>query len=158
MVKLKLMIANVTCAANQFTFWNICRINLGASQHLKKCQLVNTVKWHWRHGVCNHGQLDCLSNILFKLITKKTQKLHITEFCENHLSPVVSRHKWVGNAGIVIDIMTVTQHIVAQYGDINLSTPTRVMARCLSEPNHYLNQFWLIIGKVQWGDTSAINY
>ena len=84
--------------------------------------------------------------------------LHITEFCENHLSPVVSPHRWVGNAGIAIDIMTVIQHIVAQYGDINLSTLTRVMACCLTEPNHYLNQFWLIIGKVQWGYTSAINY
>ena len=52
----------------------------------------------------------------------KTQKLHITEFCENHLSPVVSPLKWVSNAGIATDIMTVTQHIVAQYGDINLST------------------------------------
>ena len=84
--------------------------------------------------------------------------LHITEFCENHLSPVVSPHRWVGNVGIAIDIMTVIQHIVAQYGDINLSTLTRVMTCCLTEPNHYLNQFWLIIGKVQWGDTSAINY
>ena len=73
-------------------------------------------------GVFNHGQLDCLSNILYKLTTKQTQKLHITEFCGNHLSLVVSPLKWVGNAGIAIDIITVTQHIVAQYGDINLST------------------------------------
>ena len=114
-------------------------------------------KWHWRHGVFNHGQFDCLPNI-FRLTTKQAQKLHITEFCENHISTVVSPHKWVGNAGIAIDIMTVTQHIVAQYGDISLSTLTRVMACCLTEPNHYLNQFWLIIGKVKWGDTSAINY
>ena len=124
----------------------------------KKWQLVNTMKWHWRHGVFNHGQLDCLSNRLFRLTTKLTQKLHITQFCGNHLSPVVCPHKWVCNAGIAIDIMTVTQHIMAQYGDINLSTLTRVMACCLTELNHYLNQFWLIIGKVQWGDTSAINY
>ena len=49
---------------------------------------------------------------------------------------------------MAIDIMTVTQHIVTQYGDINL------------------NQCWPIIGKVQWqlsggnliGDTSATNY
>ena len=99
-----------------------------------------------------------LSNRLFRLTTKQTQKLHITEFCGNHLSPVVSPHKWVGDAGIVIDIMTVTQRIMAQYGDINLSTLTQVMACCRTEPNHYLNQFWLIIGKVQWGDTSAIIY
>ena len=44
---------------------------------------------------------------------KPTQKLHIIEFCENHLSPVVSPLKWVCNAGIAIDIMTVIQHIVA---------------------------------------------
>ena len=69
-----------------------------------------------------------------------------------------SPHKWVGNAGIAIDIMTVTRHIVAQYGDINLSTLTQVRACCLTELNHYLEQFWLIIGKVQWGDTSAIIY
>ena len=154
MVKLKFMIANVTCAAKQLTFLNICKINpLGLHNILK-----NTVKWHWLHGVFNHGQLDCLSNRLFRLTTKQTQKLHITEFCENHLSPVVSPLKWIGNAGIAIDIMTVTQHIVVQYGDINLSTLTLVMVSCLTEPNHYLNQFWLIIGKVQWADTSAINY
>ena len=35
---------------------------------------------------------------------------------------MVSPHKWVGNAGIAMDIMTVTQHIVTQYVDINLST------------------------------------
>ena len=79
----------------------------------------------------------------------QTQMLRITEFCGNHLSPVVSLHKWVGDAGIVVDIMTVTQHIVAQYGNINLSALTRVMACCRTEPNHYLKQFWLIIGKVQ---------
>ena len=90
---------------------------LGPDNIKKKWQVVNTVKWHWRHGVFNHGQLDCLSKTLFRLIAKQIQKLHITDFCENHLSPVVSPHKWVGNAGIAIDIMTVTQHIVAQYGD-----------------------------------------
>ena len=73
---------------------------------------------------------------------------------DNSISP----HKWVGNAGIPIDSMTVTQNIVAQYGDINLSTLTRVMACCLTELKHYPNQFWPIIGKVQWGDTSAIIY
>ena len=94
------------------------------------------------------GNSTVFSNRLFRLAAKQTQKLHITEFCENHLSPVVCPLNWVGNAGIAIDIMTVTQHIVAQYGDINMSTLTRVMACCLTEPNHYLNQFWLIIGKV----------
>ena len=155
MVNLKFMISNVTCAAKQLIFWNICRINqLGFTIFWKMTiiQYSEMALASWRL------QLDCLSNRLFGLTTKQTQKLLITEFCENHLSPVVSPLKWVGNAGIAIDIMTVTQHIVAQYGDINLSTLTRVMACCLTEPNHYLNQFWLIIGKVQWGDTSAINY
>ena len=136
---------------------NISKIFWGLTTFWK-WQVVNTVKWHWRHDVFNHGQLDCLSDRLFRLTTKQIQKLHTTEFCGNHLSPVVSPHKWVGDAGIVIDIMTVTQHIIAQYGDINLSTLTPVMACCRTEPNHYLNQFWLIIGKVQWGDTSAIIY
>ena len=100
-----------------------------------------------------------LSNRLTRLATKQTKAQHLWFF-------VVSPHKWVGNAGIVIDIMTVTQHIVMQYGDINQSTLTRVIACWLTEPNHYLNQCWLIIGKVQWqlsegnliDDTSAINY
>ena len=152
------MIANVTCAAGQLTFLTYFAewTHWGLTTDDK--YIVNTVKWHWCHGVFNNGQLDCLSDILFRLTTKQTQKLHITEFCGNHLSPVVSPHKWVGDARIVIDIMTVTQHIRAQYGDINLSTLTRVMACCRTQPNHYLNQFWLIIGKVQWGDTSTIIY
>ena len=113
MAKLKFMIANVTCAARQLTI---------LKYFAELTHVVNTVKWHWCHGIFNHGQLDCLFNRLFRLTAKQTQKLHITEFCGNHLSPVVSPHKWVGNAGIAIDIMTVTQHIVVQYGDINLST------------------------------------
>ena len=128
---------NLRCKAINI-YKTFCRINPLGLITFWKWQVVNTVKWHWRHGV-NHGQLDCLSNRSFRLTTKQAQKLHITEFCENHLSPVVSPHKWVGNAGISIDIMTVTQHIVAQYGDINLPTLTRVMACCLTEPNHYLN-------------------
>ena len=47
--------------------------------------------------------------------------------------------------------MTVTHwHIVMPYGDTNLSTLTRVMACFLTEPNHYLNQCWLMIGKGKW--------
>ena len=46
------------------------------------------------------------------------------------------------------------------------STLAQVMACCLSAPNHYLNQCWLIIIKVQWHssepnftrDTSATNH
>ena len=159
MVKLKFMIANVTCDNRQLSFLKYCaELTHWDLTTFEKWQVVYTLKLLWRHGVFNHGQLDCLSNGLFRLTTKQTQKLHITEFCENHLSPLVSPHKWVGNAEISIDIMTVTQHMVAQYGDINLSTLTKVMACCLTEPNHYLNQFWLIIGKVQWGDTPAISY
>ena len=46
------------------------------------------------------------------------------------------------------------------------STLAQVMACCLTAPNHYLNQCWLIIGKIEWHsskgkftrDKSAINY
>ena len=46
------------------------------------------------------------------------------------------------------------------------STLARLMACCLTAPNHYLNQCWLIISKVEWHssegkftrDTSAINH
>ena len=45
------------------------------------------------------------------------------------------------------------------------STLAQVMACCLTAPSHYLNQYWLIISKVEWysskgkftRDTSAIN-
>ena len=153
MVKLKFMIANVTCAARQF-----CRINPLGPDIILKMTSSQYSEMPLAPLCLHHGQLDFMSNRLFRLTTKQTQKSHIPEFCENHLSPVVSPHKWVGNARIAIDSMTVTQHIVAQYGDINLPTLTQVMGCCLAEPNHYLNQFRLIIGKVQWGDTSAINY
>ena len=78
--------------------------------------------------------------------------------CFCHLTPVVFSHKCVCEAGIVIDIMTGTQHIMAHYGGINLSTLTRVMVCSQTEPYHNLNQFWLTIGKVQLGDTSVIIY
>ena len=54
---------------------------------------------------------------IIKTNNKANTKLQTTEFCEKNLLPVVSPHKWFGNAGIYINIMTVTQHIVAQYGD-----------------------------------------
>ena len=46
------------------------------------------------------------------------------------------------------------------------STLAQVMACCLMAPSHHLNQFWLIISKVEWhsskgnftGDTSAISH
>ena len=69
---------------------------------------------------------------------------------------MVSPHEGAGNAGMPIDIMADTQHIVAQYGDCQHLT--RVMACCLTELNHDLNQCWLIIGKVPGVDSSAINY
>ena len=46
------------------------------------------------------------------------------------------------------------------------STLAQIMARCLMAPSHYLNQRWLLIGRVQWHssecnltrDTSAISH
>ena len=87
-----------------------------------KLQVVNTVKWHCRHGVFNHGQLDSVSNRLFRLTTKQTQKLHIPEFCGNHLSSVVSPHKWVGDAGIVIDITSYSTHYGAIWWHKSVNT------------------------------------
>ena len=109
------------------------------------------------------------SNVFQQIIQahNKTNKKAPQHWClrENHLSTMFSPQKWVANAAIPIDGMTVTQHIVTQYGDPNLSTLTRIIACCLTEPNHYLNQCWLIIDKVQWpvsegnfiGETSANN-
>ena len=106
-----------------------CRINpLGPDNILKmtSSQYNETTLAPWS---LQPWATRLLSNRLFRLTTKQTQRLRITAFCENNLSPVVS-HKWFGNSGISIDIMTVTQHIVAQYGDLNLATLTRVMACC----------------------------
>ena len=36
------------------------------------------------------------------------------------------------------------------------STLTQVMACCLTAPNHYLNQCWLIIGEVPWHSSQGI--
>ena len=73
---------------------------------------------------------------------------------------MVSPLKWVGNAGIAINIMAVTQHIVAQYG-ARISVNTDTFNGLLSEGTKPLPEpvsSELIIGKVQWGDTAAINY
>ena len=46
---------------------------------------------HWHHnerdGISNHQLLDCLLNCLFRCMSKKTPKLHITGLCEGN-SPV----------------------------------------------------------------------
>ena len=40
--------------------------------------------------------------------------------------------------------------LVTPYGDTRSgSTLSHVMARCLTAPSHYLNQYWVIISKVQ---------
>ena len=55
----------------------------------------------WRHnerdGVFSHWRLDCLLNHLFRLIWKKTSKLHVTGLCEGN-SPVNYPHKGASNA------------------------------------------------------------
>ena len=136
MVKLKFMIANVTCAARQF-----CRINpLGPDIILK----MTSSQYSEMTLVSLRLQPWATRLYVQKIIQTNNKANTKAEFCENHLSHVVSPHEWVCNAGIAIDSMTVTQHIVAQYGDINLSTLTRVMGCCLTEPNHYLNQFLLL--------------
>ena len=56
--------------------------------------------------------------------------------------------------------------LVMPYGDRSGSTLAQVMACCLTAPSHCLNQYWLIISKVQWHssecnfrrDTSAISH
>ena len=37
-----------------------------------------------RHGVSNHRRLDCLSNHLFRRISKKTSKVRVTGLCEGN--------------------------------------------------------------------------
>ena len=49
----------------------------------------------WRHneldGVSNNLRLDCLFNRLFRRISKKTPKLHVTRLCEGN----VTRDRWI---------------------------------------------------------------
>ena len=40
--------------------------------------------------------------------------------------------------------------LVTAYGDRFGSKLAQLMARCLTAPNHYLNQCWLIISEVLW--------
>ena len=42
-----------------------------------------------RHGVSNHQHLDSLLSCLFRRTSKKTSKLHVTDFCEGN-PPVTS--------------------------------------------------------------------
>ena len=69
MVKLKFMIVILSILQNS---------PIEAWQHFEN-DIVNTVEWHWRHGVSNHWPIDCLFNRLCRLTTKQTQKLCITD-------------------------------------------------------------------------------
>ena len=55
------------------------------------------------------------------------------------------------------NILYVTQYLFYSFSTSNTiwrhksgSTLAQVMACCLTAPSHYLNQCWLVIGKVQW--------
>ena len=47
---------------------------------------TTTLQWHHneRDGVWNHHRLDCLHNRLFRCISKKTSKLHVTGLYEGN--------------------------------------------------------------------------
>ena len=118
-----------------------CRINpLG--------QVVNTVKWHWRHSVFNHGHLGCLSNRLFRQTTKQTQKPASLIFLWQ--PPVTAGFssqigRQCGNRHCYYDSYSTLCGAIWRYKSVNTDS---VMACCLTEPNHYLSQCWLIIEKV----------
>ena len=159
MVRFKFMIANVTCAAGQLTFFLIFRrmntlgpnkiLKMTSSQYSEMTLASSRLQpWATRLFVQQIIQTNNKAN---------TKAPHHWVLWEPSITGCFSSQigRWCRDR---IDIVKIFQHIMAQCGDINLSKLTRVVACCRTEPNHYPDQFWLIIGKVQWGDTSAIIY
>ena len=61
---------------------------LASVRAIHRSQSISKYRYslHWRHnerdGVSNHQHLDCLLNRLFRWISKKISKLHVTGLCE----------------------------------------------------------------------------
>ena len=115
------------------------------------------VTLQWRHnecdGVSNHQPHDCLFNRLFRLRSKKTSKLRLTDLCAGNW-PVTGEFPaqrasnaenvsiwWSHNAININPLYTVD----AIRHPIPLPSLVPVMACCLTAPSHYLNHCWLIV-------------
>ena len=97
------------------------------------------------------------------LIIPKLQPVDVCEWISN-LVPHFTEH--------MITYPCLIESVLTHCGLVTIwrhksgSTLAQVMACCLTAPSHYLNQCWLIIGKVQWHsfecnftrDTSAISH
>ena len=78
-----------------FCFVLLCIIVITVSTAVHS---YNAITLPWRHnerdGVSNHRRLDCLLNLLFRHISKKTSKLRLTSLYRGiHRWPVVSPYK-----------------------------------------------------------------
>ena len=83
---------------DQYSFYLVCGIAIWSLFdriliHPSTCKYHKNIQWslRWRHngrdGVSNHQPYTCLLNCLFRHITKKTSKLHVTGLCVGN-SPV----------------------------------------------------------------------
>ena len=120
------------------TLWWQIRVNIGASKddllpdstkpslepmltYQQRCSVAPT--WDQLHEkYLSHQLLKLASNYLSEITFKSPRGQWI-----NSLGP--NDTKWWQRSG---------------------STLAQVMAWCLTAPSHYLNQYWLIIRKVQW--------
>ena len=88
---------------------------------------------------------------------------HVSTFLEAFASRVNIWHKknWQFDCNLLVDDLGPSDAMWRSGSSLS-----QVMACCLTAPNHYLNQCWLIISKIEWHsyegkfirDTSAINH
>ena len=67
--------------------------------------------------------------------------------------PILCPHRWTMGCFLSViqrKMTAIYRECIALWCQISLSTSAQVMTSCLTVPNHYLNQCWIIISTVLW--------
>ena len=109
--------------------------------------VLTTNQWKpflvWAHSVLRPGSSEITWPIPWLLMPWLLHRQVISSLAIEYLSYHVSVRK----CNVMFNALWPIDPIWRQKTG---STLVQVMARCLTAPNHYLNQCWLIIGKVLW--------
>ena len=132
-------------------------------------QIMTFVSLQWRHNgrdsVSNHQPCECLPSRLIRRRSKKT-KLIVTGLCAGN-SPETGEFPAQRASNAENVSIWWCHHVIAWCQTPEMGSQAVLWrASCLTEPNHYQTECWLIISQVLWQssedsftrDTQTINH
>ena len=90
-----------------------------APKGITQCTPILQWRRNERHGVSNHGRLDCLFNYLFRHTSKKTSKFRLTGLCEGHRWTPCTQGQWRGKCFHLMTSSFRYANLPLRYGFMN---------------------------------------